>query len=408
MGVVLKAFDAALARHVAIKILAAELATSSAARRRFAREAQAAAAVVHDHVVAIHLIDAAAGLPYLVMQHVAGRSLQERLSREGPLELAEVLRIGMQTALGLAAAHSQGLVHLDVKPANILLEYGVERVKLTDFGLARAVDDASQTQSGIVAGTPQYMAPEQAKGDLVDHRADLFSLGSVIYAMCTGHSPFRAGNTLAVLRRVCEDEPRRMRQIRPEIPAWLDALVARLLAKDPAQRFQSAAEVARRLEECLAHVQQPDVYALPAIDDARHSRRTKRIVLSGAAAVAGAAILAAVWGALGFPGFTADGTHRNGTVSDAQSTQGEPAYREASAGAIDMAVAWDNLAAPLAEIASTVERLRYELTGPRAAPAAPLDLMIADVTQALDSLQHEIERSSLTDSMRDRSFENVP
>ena len=114
----------------------------------------------------------------------------------------------MQTAEGLAAAHAQGLVHRDIKPANILLENGCERVRITDFGLARAVDDASQTQSGFIAGTPQYMAPEQARGEPIDARADLFSLGSVMYAMCTGRPPFRAETTLAVLRRICDDEPR--------------------------------------------------------------------------------------------------------------------------------------------------------------------------------------------------------
>jgi serine/threonine protein kinase len=114
------------------------------------------------------------------MEYVSGVSLQERLERTGPQDLLEVLQIGQQTAAGLAAAHAQGLVHRDVKPANILLENGVQRVKLTDFGLARAVDDASLTQSGVVAGTPAYMAPEQARGEAVDHRADLFSLGSVL------------------------------------------------------------------------------------------------------------------------------------------------------------------------------------------------------------------------------------
>ena len=111
----------------------------------------------------------------------------------------------MQTAAGLAAAHAQGLVHRDIKPSNILLENGVERVKLTDFGLARAVDDASLTQSGVVAGTPLFMAPEQARCETIDHRADLFSLGAVLYAMCTGRSPFRASTTLGVLRRVSDD-----------------------------------------------------------------------------------------------------------------------------------------------------------------------------------------------------------
>src|SRR5207248_5006202 len=138
-------------------------------------------------------------------------SLQERLDRSGPLELSEILRIGVQTAAGLAAAHKQGLMHRDIKPANILLENGVQRVKITDFGLARAVDDASLTQSGVIAGTPQYMAPEQAMGQAVDHRADLFSLGSTLYAMCTAHTPFRAESAMAVLRRVCDDEPRPVR-----------------------------------------------------------------------------------------------------------------------------------------------------------------------------------------------------
>src|SRR5581483_6609315 len=137
-----------------------------------------------------------------------GMSLQERLDQGGPLELEAILRIGMQTAAGLAAAHAQGLIHRDVKPANILLEGGMERVKITDFGLARAADDASLSQSGVVAGTPHYMAPEQARGEALDHRADLFSLGSVLYAMCTGRPPFRAATSLAVLRRVADEPPR--------------------------------------------------------------------------------------------------------------------------------------------------------------------------------------------------------
>jgi serine/threonine-protein kinase len=254
-GVVLKAFDPALGRAVAIKVLAPQLATSAAARKRFAREARAAAAVVHDHVVAIHAVDSWNGLPYLVMPFIAGCSLQERVDRDGPLEVKEILRIGMQAALGLAAAHEQGLVHRDVKPSNILLENGVERVKLTDFGLARAVDDASLTQSGVVAGTPQYMSPEQARGEAVDHRSDLFSLGSVLHFVCAGHPPFRADSTPAVLRRVCDERPRPLREVNPDVPAWLEATVARLHAQDPAGRFQSAAEVAESLGRRLADLQ---------------------------------------------------------------------------------------------------------------------------------------------------------
>jgi serine/threonine-protein kinase len=263
MGIVLVAHDPALNRHVAIKVLAAEWAHNATARRRFAREAQAAAAVVHDHVVSIYSVDAASEVPYLVMAHIPGRSLQQRIDATGPLEIKEILRIGMQTAAGLAAAHAQGLVHRDIKPANILLENSVERVRITDFGLARAVDDVSQTQSGILAGTPQYMSPEQASGEAVDHRTDLFSLGSVLYAMCTGRSPFRAETTVAVIRRICDGHCRPVREVNPDVPEWLAEIIEKLHEKDPADRFQTAAEVADLLERHLAHLQQPTVVLQP-------------------------------------------------------------------------------------------------------------------------------------------------
>ncbi len=186
MGVVFKAIDTELNRPVAVKVLAPHLARNGAARQRFSRESRAAAAVVHEHVVAIHNVDSSVEHPYLVMQYVAGESLQARVDREGPLGVEQILRIGIQAALGLAAAHQQGIVHRDIKPANILLEDGVERLLITDFGLARTVDDASLTHTGVVAGTPNYMSPEQAKGDETDHRTDLFSLGSVLYFVATG------------------------------------------------------------------------------------------------------------------------------------------------------------------------------------------------------------------------------
>ena len=205
MGVVLKAFDERLNRVVAVKTLARSLADGAVAKQRFLREARAAAAVCHDHVVTIHAVDEVAGQPYIVMQLVAGESLQQKLDRGGPLVVSEVVRIAAQVASGLAAAHAQGLVHRDIKPANILIEAGTERVKITDFGLARAIDDASLTDSGTLAGTPNYMSPEQARGDPVDQTTDLFSLGSVLYAMCTGQPPFRADSTMAVLRRVSDE-----------------------------------------------------------------------------------------------------------------------------------------------------------------------------------------------------------
>ncbi|MBW3598294.1 MAG: serine/threonine protein kinase, partial [Planctomycetes bacterium] len=218
----------------------------------------------HPHVVAIHAVDAAARLPYLVMPLVAGESLQQRLDRCGPLAVNETLRIALQAAQGLAAAHAQGLVHRDVKPANILLENaGVDRVMLTDFGLARAADDASLTRSGVIPGTPQYMSPEQARGEYADCRSDLFSLGSVLYAMCAGHPPFRAETALAVLRRISDQAPRAIREVNPDTPPWLAKIIGRLHAKRPEDRYSSADELAEVLEQCVAHLQQPTVIAVP-------------------------------------------------------------------------------------------------------------------------------------------------
>ena len=254
-AIVLRGLDVKLNRVVAIKVLAPQLAANATARQRFLREAQAAAAVSHDHVVAIHAVDEFNGLPYLVMEYVSGSSLQQKIDGGGALQLAQILRIGMQIASGLAAAHAQGLVHRDIKPANILLENGVERVKITDFGLARSIDDVRMTQAGVVYGTPQYMSPEQAQGERVDQRSDLFSLGSVMYAMCTGRPPFRGDTSLAVLKRVCDDTPRPIREVNPDIPESLVEIVNKLLAKNPDARFQTAGEVAELLSRYLAHVQ---------------------------------------------------------------------------------------------------------------------------------------------------------
>ena len=227
----LKAHDSELNRPIAIKLLAPHLAHVGAARERFAREGRAAAAVVHEHVVAIYNVESGGPVPFLVMQYVPGRSLQARVTEDGPLGVEEILRIGIQAASGLAAAHRQGLVHRDVKPANILLENTVERAILTDFGLARAIDDASLTQTGILAGTPHYMSPEQAIGGPIDHRSDLFSLGAVLYFMATGHPPFRGASALAVLHRICEDDHRPAWQVNKDMPDELSDVIDRLLGE---------------------------------------------------------------------------------------------------------------------------------------------------------------------------------
>ena len=276
MGLVLKAFDPPLKRLVAIKVMAlASLIGSATARRRFTREAQAAAAVCHENIVPVYGVYETDEFPYLVMQYVAGESLEARLGRTGSLPLLEIVQFALQTAMGLAAAHAHGLIHRDIKPANLLLENG-GRVKITDFGLARMIDDVQLTQDGVVPGTPEYMAPEQARGEPVDSRADLFSLGSVLYAMATGGSPFRGNSTVAILRQVSDQAPAPIRTLNPNMPAWLDALVARLLAKDPAVRFQSAAEVADMLTAYLAHLEQPETVAIPDMPKVAKTARRKR------------------------------------------------------------------------------------------------------------------------------------
>ncbi len=249
-GTVLRAFDEKLQRVVAIKVMALELAATSPARKRFMREAQASAAIRHENVVSVFAVEEKP-LPYLVMEYIPCRTLQQRLDERGPLDVRTVLRLGRQIAEGLAAAHAQELIHRDIKPGNILLETNVQdRVKISDFGLARAADDASLTQSGTIAGTPMYMAPEQALGHKLDQRADLFSLGSVLYQMVSGRPPFRASTALAVLKRVVDETPRPIREIIPETPQWLCDIITKLHAKNPHERYRSAREIADVLANC--------------------------------------------------------------------------------------------------------------------------------------------------------------
>ncbi|MCA8951437.1 MAG: protein kinase, partial [Planctomycetes bacterium] len=265
-GIVLKAFEPRLDRYVAIKLMAPRFGGSGAARRRFEREARAVAAVAHDHVVPIHSVDEYRGLPYIVMRYVPGGSLQQRLDRDGPLDSCAAARVGLQVARALAAAHAVGIVHRDVKPANVLLEDRVERAMVSDFGLARVADEVSMTRSGTITGTPQFMSPEQARGDAVDHRSDLFSLGSTLWAACAGHPPFRAQTLFGVIHRVSGAEPRALREVNPAIDEWLAALIARLMAKRPEDRFALAAASAYALAAELARLQNPTGAPVPARD----------------------------------------------------------------------------------------------------------------------------------------------
>ncbi|MFN7573731.1 MAG: protein kinase domain-containing protein [Planctomycetota bacterium] len=283
-GVVYKGHDPELNRAVAIKVLAPHLAASGVARKRFAREAQAAAAISHPNVVPIHAIESEGDCPYLVMGYVPGQSLQAYVQKHGPLPIKAVVRIAQQIAAGLLAAHRQGLVHRDIKPANVLLENGLNRAMITDFGLARAADDAALTQTGWLAGTPFYMSPEQAEGKPVDERSDLFSLGSVIYFMATGREPFRGDQPLAVLRKIVNERPAPAEQVNSDVPRTLSRLIERLHEKRPEDRYQSAEQVNQLLEQYVAHLNQPLAHDQPRLGLSRRSLRT-RIGWAAAAAL---------------------------------------------------------------------------------------------------------------------------
>jgi serine/threonine protein kinase len=277
MGVVLEAFDSKLQRHVAIKVLDPDLANDDLARQRFCREARAAASVTHENVVAVHQVERSGeeGLPYLVMQLIAGETLEQRLKREKKLPVKEIVRIGMQAARGLAAAHAQGLIHRDVKPGNILLEPPHDRVKLTDFGLARITEDVKLTSTGFVTGTPLYMAPEQAMGEEADPRSDLFSLGAILYETASGQTPFTGNSALAILKQITDVKHRPLKELDPNIPGWLAETIDDLLAKKPADRYQTANDLAEVLEYHWAHLKTSSD-ELPAVCQVELKRRSTR------------------------------------------------------------------------------------------------------------------------------------
>jgi WD40 repeat protein len=249
MGVVFRAEDPQLARLVALKAMLPTLAASESARQRFLREARAAAAIKHDHIVTIYQVGEDRGVPFLAMEFLDGEPLDVRLEREGKLPLVEVLRIGREIALGLSAAHKRELIHRDIKPANIWLEAETRRAKILDFGLARAVGQENQlTQQGAIVGTPAYMAPEQAQGQSVDARCDLFSLGCVLYRLATGTAAFRGTDMVSTLLAVATEKPRPPDEVEPSLPPALSELILSLLAKEPGKRPSSARAVVEALE----------------------------------------------------------------------------------------------------------------------------------------------------------------
>jgi serine/threonine protein kinase len=264
MGVVYLAEDTQLGRQVALKVMQPACAAIPSNRERFLREARAAAALTHDHVVTIHQVGQFHGAPYLAMQFLQGESLDSYLRRKKPLTPGQICRIGREAATGLAAAHVRGLIHRDIKAANLWLEAPKGRVKILDFGLARIDSDVNLTGSGQVLGTPAYMSPEQARAQPLDGRSDLWSLGVVLYRLCTGQMPFRGDDVLAVLTAIALENPPRPEEVNPATPPDLAALVMQLLAKNRDERPATAGETVDRLRSIERDLAQTVKIASPS------------------------------------------------------------------------------------------------------------------------------------------------
>lgn len=268
MGTVFLAQDNQLGRKAAIKTMRPELAAKAENRVRFLREARAAAAIEHDNVVPIWQVGQAAdGSPFIVMPFLQGETLESRLKREPVQPLGILLQMAREMAEALAAADARGLTHRDIKPANVWVEGDpdaqdpgkqVRRCKVLDFGLARAAnEDVQLTQSGAIVGTPAYVAPEQARGEKVDHRCDLFSLGCVLYRMATGKLPFKGDTTMAVLLSLAADAPQSVCELNPNLPPRLARLIEALLAKRPTERPASASVVIAEIEAIQRELASP-------------------------------------------------------------------------------------------------------------------------------------------------------
>jgi len=297
-GQVYRARDPEIDRLVAVKVLTPSAGADSqevqAWRERFRREARAAGRLTHPNIVAIHDVGEDDGRPFLVMELVEGEPLDQRLRAQGPFPTEQVVSIGKEIAQALDYAHRQGVVHRDIKPANILLRRD-GLVKVTDFGIAR-LSGAEATRTGQIFGTPSYMSPEQIAGGKVDGRSDLFSLAAVLYELLTGEKTFPGETVSTILYRIVHEEPIPIRRLNPSLSSPLDACLRRALAKDPAERQTSAAELAKELQ-ATAKGRPSDAATTRIIPPRRPpAQRGKRSAwIWGTAAVAGMALAAVVW-----------------------------------------------------------------------------------------------------------------
>jgi len=307
MGIIYKAEDINLKRTVALKFLPAEFMRLPEAKERFIREAQSAAALSHPNICTIYEVAEAAGQPYIAMEYIEGQSLRQRVAK-GPVNADAVADIAVQVAEGLEAAHQRGIIHRDIKSANIMVT-GKGQAKIMDFGLAKVMGQEQLTKEAVTIGTVAYMSPEQAQGEDLDRRTDLWSFGVVLYEMLTGQLPFRGDRESIILHSIVKAEPKPVRQVKPDIPIELQKIIDRALKKDRIDRYASAGEMAvdlrryldtRRAEEAgffnlksLARRMRKPAYFIPAaalllalagfaywgIDHASHVRWARRIAL---------------------------------------------------------------------------------------------------------------------------------
>ncbi|MFC1573256.1 protein kinase [Candidatus Eisenbacteria bacterium] len=280
MGVVYKAEDTKLKRTVALKFLPREALTSQEAKARLLHEAQAAAALDHPGICTVHEIDEAEGQTFIAMAHIEGQSLRERIA-SGPLALTDVLEIAIQTAEGLHDAHENGIVHRDIKPSNVMISSGGQ-VRIMDFGLARSAEQTQLTQAGTTLGTVAYMSPEQARGEMVNHRTDIWSLGVMLYEMITGQLPFKGDHEQAVMYSVLNEPPEPITGLRSGIPLELERVITRAMAKDPNERYQHLDEMLVDLRS-LQKFSQGGTTSLPvapsASSHAARPRTTRPMIL---------------------------------------------------------------------------------------------------------------------------------
>ncbi len=267
MATVFRARDPDIGRDVAIKFLHASLCEDDEYRARFLQEARSAGGLSHPNIVVVHDVGEIDGRPYMAMELLDGAPLSDEMADGKPMALREVVVMGIQLARALDYAHSRGIVHRDIKPGNIMRLKGSQTVKVTDFGIAHVESSAKEqrTRVGDILGTPQYMSPEQAQGEKLDGRSDLFSAGIMLYQMITGQRPFLGDSLVALAVKIAKDDPQPIEKLRPGVPPALRRVVERCLAKAPDRRFQTGKELSEALTKVLAE-----------IDEAARSKDSRR------------------------------------------------------------------------------------------------------------------------------------